>query len=376
MLSMKKLVLINQSTGYLTIDTVNAYATKYDKVVLLAGRIGEAERKLKPDIQVKKIIAYNKTSAIKRILTWVIAFVQIFFLLALKYRKYEVVYVTNPPISYLASLILGNPFSVIVYDTYPDALRNIGIKQGHWLYEMWSKWNRKLFNKAKRIYTLSEGMAQQLTTYVDRSKIKVTPLWPVSESFMSIKKTDNMFVKKYHLEDKFIVLYSGNMGYTHNVDILVEVADMLKNEEKIHFMFIGDGKKKKEMVRIINEKQLKNCTFLDYQPIDILPFSLASADLGVVTLNEETALTSVPSKTFNLLAVGSPLLCIAPEKAEIARIVSKYENGLVCPASNPQKIAEYIVDLSINTDLHRGMSMASLEAAKEFTKENAYLYLN
>ena len=129
-------------------------------------------------------------------------------------------------------------------------------------------------------------------------------------------------------------------------------------------------------MRIVNEKQLKNCTFLDYQPIDMLPFSLASADLGVVTLNEETALTSVPSKTFNLLAVGSPLLCIAPEKAEIARIVSKYENGFVCPASNPRKIAEYIVDLSINSDLHKDMSIASLEAAKEFTKENAYLYLN
>ena len=241
---MKSVVFINQSTGYLTIDTVNAYSTKYDEVVLLAGRIREAERKLNSDIQVKKILAYNKSSSIKRILTWVVAFIQIFFLLALKYRKYEVVYVTNPPISYLASLILGNPFSVIVYDTYPDALRNIGIKQGHWLYELWCKWNRKLFNKAKKIYTLSEGMAQQLTTYVDRSKIMVTPLWPVSESFAPIKKTENIFVKKYHLEDKFIVLYSGNMGYTHNVDILVEVADMLKNEEKIHFMFIGDGKKK------------------------------------------------------------------------------------------------------------------------------------
>ena len=208
---MNKLVLINQSSGYLTIDTLNAYTTKYDAVVLIAGSVGNSERKLNPTVKINKIVAYNKSSAIKRILTWVIAFVQIFFLLAFKYRKYEVVYVTNPPISYFASLILKNPFSVIVYDTYPDALRNIGIKQGHWLYDMWSKWNRKLFNRAKCVYTLSDGMAHQLTTYVDRNKIKVIQLWPASESFSPINKPENFFVKRHHLDDKFVVLYSGNI---------------------------------------------------------------------------------------------------------------------------------------------------------------------
>lgn len=373
---MSKLVLINQSTGYLTIDTVNVYATIYDEIILIAGRISEAERKLDPKIKLNKIIAYDKSSAIKRILTWIIAFIQIFFLLAFKYRKYEVVYVTNPPISYLASLILGNTFSVIVYDTYPDALRNIGIKQGHWLYEMWSKWNRKLFNKAKCIYTLSDGMAVQLRNYVERSKIQVVPLWSASDFFTPIKKKDNTFVKKHHLEDKFIVLYSGNMGYTHNVDTLVEVAGMLKNEDRIHFLFVGDGKKKTEIVERVNKEKLLNCSFLDWQPIDVLPYSLAAADLGVVTLNDETALTSVPSKTFNLLAVGAPLLCIASEQSEIAKIVSKYNNGFVCPAANPESIAEFILNLSVNQDLHKQMKLASLDAAKEFTKENAYLYLN
>lgn len=373
---MKHLVLINQSTGYLTIDTINAYASKYDEVVLVAGRISEAERKLNPKIKLNKIIAYDKSSAIKRILTWMIAFIQIFFLLAFKYRKYEVVYVTNPPISYLASLILGNTFSVIVYDTYPDALRNIGIKQGHWLYEMWSKWNRKLFNKAQCIYTLSDGMAVQLSNYVDCSKIKVIPLWSASESFAPIKKEDNTFVKKHHLEEKFIVLYSGNMGYTHNVDTLVEVASILKDVDKIHFLFIGDGKKKNELMKTVKERHLPNCTFLDWQPFDVLPYSLASADLGVVTLNDETALTSVPSKTFNLLAVGSPLLCIASEKSEIAKIISKHKNGFVCPATEQQKIADYIRELCMNKDLHKQKSLASLRAANEFTKENAYLYLN
>ena len=373
---MKKLLFINQSVGYLTIDTVNAYATKYDQVILVAGKIGSSERKLADNVKIEKIIAYNKKSVLMRIFTWIGAFVQILILLVFKHRNCEIVYVTNPPVSYLASLILNRPFSVIVYDTYPDALRNIGIRQGHWLYELWSKWNRKLFNKAKHIFTLSEGMAQQISNYVDRNRIKVVPLWAASESFSPMDKKDNSFVLKNALENKFVVLYSGNMGYTHNVDVLVEVADILRDKDNIHFLFIGDGKKKQEMMQSVKEKQLHNCSFMNYQSFDILPYSLASADLGVVALNDETALTSVPSKTFNLLAVGAPLLCIAPKHSEIARIVSKFNNGFVCPATEVPDIANFIENLSKDKELQKQLSLNSLKAATEFTKENAYLYLN
>lgn len=372
---MNKLVLINQSTGYLTIDTANAYVAKYDEVVLFAGQVGNSERKLDESIKVHRICAYNKNSAIKRMATWAIASIQIFFLLLFKYREYEIVYVTNPPMSYFCSLIFKRPFSIIVYDAYPDALRNIGIKEGHWIYDLWSKWNCKLFSKAHKVYTLSEGMALQLTKYVARERIKVVPLWSGSENFAPIPKNKNPFVKEHKLEDKFIVLYSGNMGYTHNVDTLIDVADILKDNHQIHFLFIGDGKKKSEMVEAVKKKKINNCSFLDWQTTDILPYSLASADIGVVTLNEETVKTSVPSKTFNLMAVGSPLLCIATQDAEIAKIVNKYKNGIVCSSNQVEKIADFILELSNNNSKMKELSHNSLLASKDFTKDNAYLYL-
>lgn len=372
---MKRVVLINQSASYLMVDIVNTYVGEYDEVVLLTGKLKEAERKLSDKVKVSKLVVYDRSSAVKRILTWMVAFVQIFFKLLFKYRGYEVVYVTNPPLSYLASLVLGNPFSVIVFDTYPDALRNIGIKQGHWLYNLWSKWNRKLFRKARKVYTLSEGMAHQLTNYVEREQIKVVPLWPASESFAPIAKEKNLFAMEHHLENKFVVMYSGNMGYTHSVDTLVDVAECLATIEKVHFLFVGDGKKKAELVASVKDKGLTNCTFLDWQPVEMLPYSLATADLGVITLNEETALTSVPSKTFNLLAVGAPLLCIAPKHAEIANLVERYGNGIVCPATDIDGIAAFIKELAGDDARRQAMSASSLQAAKEYTKENAKLYL-
>lgn len=372
---MKKVVLVNQSTGYLMIDIVNAYAEVYDEVVLLAGSIKVTERQLDENVRVKKIVAYNRDSSIKRLFTWGWGSLQIFKRLLFKYRKHEVVYVTNPPMAYLSSLLLKNPFSIIVYDTYPDALSNIGIKKTNWIYKKWTKWNEKLFAKAKKIVTLSDGMADRLSNYVDREKITVVPNWASKESFKPIDKKENPFVKEHSLEDKFTVLYSGNMGFTHNVETLVEVANRLKENNHIHFMLVGDGKKKPELQQMVKTYGLNNCTFLDWQPADKLQYSLACADLGVITLNDETALVSVPSKTYNLLAVGAPLLCIAPKESEIAHMVAQNENGACFLPGQMDEIAKFIEGLASDEVKRKEMVDNSLNASKKYTYANAKQYV-
>ena len=372
---MKRVVLVNQSTGYLMIDIVNAYAEVYDEVVLLAGSIKVTERQLDEKVKVNKIVAYNRDSSIKRILTWGWGALQIFNRLLFKYRKYEVVYVTNPPMAYLSSLIVKNPFSIIVYDTYPDALENIGIGKGNWLYKKWSEWNRRLFVKATKIVTLSNGMADCLANYVERSKIMVIPNWVSKSNFGPIAKAENPFVKDHGLESKFTVLYSGNMGYTHNVETLVEVANLLRENDKIHFLLIGDGKKKAELQTMVQSYGLKNCSFLEWQPSDKIQYSLASADLGVITLNDETAKVSVPSKTYNLLAVGAPLLCVVPEESELSSMVARYENGACFQPQQVKEIAASIEELATNKEKRNLMASRSLEASKNYTFANAKLYV-
>ena len=372
---MKKVVLVNQSTGYLMIDIANAYAEVYDEVVLLAGSVIVSERPLNKKIKLRRITAYNRNSSLKRILTWGWASLQIFNRLLFKYRQYEVVYVTNPPMAYLSSLLLSNPFSMIVYDTYPDALKNVGIGKGNIIYRWWSNKNKKLFPKATKIVTLSEGMADCLANYVDREKIAVVPNWSSQSTFKPLAKAENPFVKEYGLEDKFTVLYSGNMGFTHNVETVVEVAKRLADDESIHFMLIGDGKKKSELQEMCHNYGLKNCTFLDWQPVDRLQYSLASADLGVITLNDETARVSVPSKTYNLLAVGAPLLCIVPEESELASIVDKHDNGACFQPNQIEEIARFIQSLASDKEKKDAMVSKSMSASKSFTYANAKLYV-
>lgn len=371
---MKKIVFVNQSSGYLLTDILNVYAQEYDEVVLMFGTIKENERQLDPRIKLDKICAYDRTSAIKRIITWVKGTWQIYSKLKHDYTDFEIVYVTNPPMAYLCSLRLKNPFSVIVFDTYPDALSNIGIRKGNPLFNLWSRWNKKLFAQAKNVFTLSEGMADRLGNYVACEKITIVPCWSANSKFAPMAKRVNPFVKEWHLEDKFVVMYSGNMGVTHNVQLLVECAITLKGNANIHFMLIGGGTKRAELEAMVNKEGLANCTFLDWLPADQLPYSLAAADLGTISLTDETALVSVPSKTFNLLAVGCPLMCIVPRSSEIARMVDKYKNGKCFEVGEVDKMVEFICQLFENKVMQKQLSNNSLVASADFTVDNAKMY--
>ncbi len=370
-----KIVFINQSTGYLMIDIVNAFASQCKETALIAGSIKENERSLNPSTKVDKIVEYNRTSIFKRLLTWVWGTIQIYFKLLFKYRGWYVVYVTNPPLSYLLSLCLKNPFSVIVYDIYPDALTNIGIKKTNFLYKKWEKWNNKLFAKADKLFTLSDGMKKQLSLYTNNDKIVSIPNWSASNDLKPINKESNIFIQNNYLTDKFIVLYSGNIGNTHNVEYIIEVAKKLKDNKDIQFLIIGEGGKKRMLENKVVEYGLNNCSFLTWQSVDMMPYSLASADIAVVTLNDDTAALSVPSKTYNLLAVGSPLLCIASEKTELYKLVSEYNNGKCFDKNAIEEMSKYILDMHNNPNLKNELSNNSLEASKQFTYKNAEQYV-
>lgn len=370
-----KIVFINQSTGYLMIDIVNAFASQCKETALIAGGIKENERSLNPSTKVDKIVEYNRTSIFKRLLTWVWGTIQIYFKLLFKYRGWYVVYVTNPPLSYLLSLCLKNPFSVIVYDIYPDALTNIGIKKTNFLYRKWIKWNNKLFDKADKIFTLSDGMKKQLSSYTDNNKIESIPNWSASTKLHPINKEENIFIKIHNLTDKFIVLYSGNIGITHNVEYIIEVAKKLKNDNDIQFLIIGEGGKKKILENNVTKYGLNNCRFLTWQSVEMMPYSLASADIAVITLNDDTASLSVPSKTYNLLAVGAPLLCIAPKTSELNNLVSEYNNGRCFDKEAIKEMTEYILEVNNNPTLKKGLSNNSLKASKQFTYKNAEQYV-
>ena len=138
---------------------------------------------------------------------------------------------------------------------------------------------------------------------------------------------------------------------------------------------IGQGKKKPELEERVKREGLKNVTILDLQPFDVVPFSFATADLAMITLNAESGAVSVPGKTYDLLSVGAPLVCICPETSEMVALTQKYDNGRCFRAEDVKGIVAFIKEVAGNKALQKKMSDNSLAASKDFTRANAYKFM-
>lgn len=373
----KKIVIACQTCGYLVRDIIKEYVAKDYEVTLLASKSSWAsmEKDLYTSVKCRFVKAYDKSSTIKRLTTWMISATQMYFKLLFHHRHDEVLYVSNPPFAPLLPLVLRNKFSLLIWDIYPDVLVSQNVfKNSSWVVRWWEKKNKKVFAKAKHTFTLSDGMKECLAKYVDEKHIIVVPLWPDSSNLQRIEKADNLFIKNNHLEGKFVVMYSGNIGNTHRMDVLVDVAKNIENED-IMFVLIGEGGKKKMIEQRIKDEGLKNMMLLPYQPYDFLSHSLSAADIAVITLDTASSQMSVPSKTFNMMSLGAPLMCIASPDSELGRLVAKYQVGKCFMPEDIEKMTQYVIQLKKDNDLHEEYRNNSLEAAKYFTRENAKMFV-
>ncbi|MBX7046470.1 MAG: glycosyltransferase family 4 protein [Ignavibacteria bacterium] len=370
----KKIVFINQATGYLTIDIVNAFAKHFDRTALITGSIRVQDIPLNSKVEISGTVKYDRGNTRKKMTSWLIGTVQIFFHLLFKYRSYDVFYITIPPTAYLLSLILPNRFSVLVFDVYPDILKIYNIGENKWIYKSWTRWNKKLFKKAHRLYTIGEGMRKLLSQYVEKDKIKIIPNWSGLTKIKPVSKADNPFIIDNKVSNKFIVQYSGNIGYTHNVESLIKIAREMKDHDDILFLIIGRGDRVNHIKNLIEEYKLSNCMMLPFQPDEVLNYSLAAADIGVVLLDDKTAHASVPSKIYNLQAVGVPILAIASLDSEIKNHISEYGNGETFTQNDIEGIKNFILKCKSDKDYIKLISDNSLKASQDFTMKNADKY--
>ena len=374
----KSVLLVNQSTGYLMVDIVNAHVQsgKYDKVELFAGEINIRPTVPDPTVHVIKTVKYDKSSTLKRLLTWVGAFLHLLLVVWCRDKNCHLVLVSNPPLTTFIPFFTCKKFSFVVYDLYPDSLFSQGfIRKDSIIGRWWINKNKKCFTKAECVFTLSEDMKKAVAQYVSEDKIKIVYNWAHNEHMKPITKAENIFLADQHLQDKFIVLYSGNMGMTHDIDVLVDVANLLKENEKIHFMFIGEGAKKTVIEKKVTEYGLKNCLVLPFQPLEVLPYSMGAADVAVVTTDAKQSGLSVPSKTYTYLATGATLLCLAEENTELDRLTRECEIGLCYESQNLNGIANYISLLATDEQLLQRYKDNSRKTSLLYTPENAKDYV-
>ena len=367
----KKLVILNQAVNYLTIGFANAFAEKFDEVVLITGSIHTQGEELSSKVKTHYINKWYEHPASKKFLSYIIAMIKMWWLLKTKYRKHEVFFVSVPPMGYLINLVLPNKFSMVIWDVYPDAFKILGVKESNFIYKTWAKLNVKSFKKAYRLFTISEKMADLLEIYVNKNKIIIQPIWSIFQENKKHSKENNPFIEKHNLKGKFIVQYSGNIGLSHNVEIMVDLAEMMVEETDIVFQIIGRGPRKPILEKLVQERNLPNCMFLPFQSDDMFPFSLSAADVGIVILDDTTSKGSVPSKSYNLMSYGIPSLYITSLDSQLKVYADKYNHAICCEKQNFSEAASFLRKLRDNKDYYEKTSKAATIASNDFKRNNA-----
>lgn len=367
----RKIVIVNQAVNYLTIGLANAFKERFEDVHLITGSIHTQGEELNPSIEVHTINKWHERPARKKMFSYIQACFRIFWLLSTKYRKHEVFFVSIPPMAYLLNILLPNRFSMIIWDVFPDAFKITGMKESHFLYRGWAYLNKISFKKAYRLFTIGDKMAEILSQYVEREKLIVQPIWSIFQSDHRIAKTENKFVQLHNLDEKFVVQYSGNIGLTHKVEVMVKLAEMLKDNPDILFQIIGRGPRVPVLKKMVEEKQLPNCVFLPFQADDMFMYSLSAADLGMVILDELTAKASVPSKSYNLMSLGIPSLYIASEDSELHNYAEKFFHAKCYSEYQLEEAKNFILKIKNNKELWQEMSGNSERASQNFKRPNA-----
>ena len=265
-------------------------------------------------------------------------------------RRPDVIVSYSPPLplgfsACLLSRIFRAPWVLQLEDLFPDAAIAAGVMTDKTVINFFFAIEKILYRNAQYISVISKNFQQNLLAKgIQHSKIEIIPTWADPDEIQPMEK-HNGFREKHGLDEQFVVMYAGNIGHTSCLEDVLLAAEMLQGEKDIQFVIVGEGVKKESLETETQTKQLTNILFLPFQPRELFPEMLAAADISLVTLNAGAAISSMPSKIFNLMASARPILAVAPPESEIVQIVTDASCGWSVPPESPEKLAEVIVQL-------------------------------
>jgi colanic acid biosynthesis glycosyl transferase WcaI len=260
--------------------------------------------------------------------------------------KSDILFLRTPPLqlgvpAFWARHLRGARVVLNVQDIHPDLAIESGILKnpaGIRFARGLEKW---VYGLSDRIVVISDGFRRNLLAKgVPGGKIDVIPNWVDTEFLRPLPK-DNPVSRKYGLDRKFVLMYSGTLSISSNLALaqVLEAARILEPEGDILFVIAGEGLKKESLKARAASLGLSNVAFLPFQPYGDLPAFLAAADALLVPLDSGKSQLSVPSKLYNFMASGRPILGLATPGSEVSAVLKERACGLPAPPDRPEEIA-------------------------------------
>lgn len=273
-------------------------------------------------------------------------------------KDVDLIYLAStPPIQGVLGGLLKKikkvPFVYNLQDIFPDSLAGTGLaKKGGLLWKIGRVIENFTYRNADKIIVISEDFKRNIMAKgVPEEKIVVVYNWVDEEAVKHVAREDNKLFDAYGLDrNKFYITYSGNIGLTQNMDMLLEVAKELEVNPDIHFVLIGEGAYKKRVEEIIAENNINNVTLLPFQPYEDISHVFSLGDAGLVISKPGVGENSVPSKTWSILSASRPVLANFDEN-ELKSIVTENQCGIFTKAGDKEAFKQAILRLYENREL-------------------------
>lgn len=292
--------------------------------------------------------------AMRYSLNWII---QLWF--GLTEKNIDCVYLeSTPPIQGMLGafikLFRGIPFVYCLQDIFPDSLINNDLtKRNSIIWKIGRKIENFTYNHADKIIVISEDFKKNIMAKgVPEEKIVVVYNWVDQNAVVNVDRKNNKLFDKYRLDrSKFYIEYSGNIGLSQNMDLLLDVMEELQNSHPdIILILVGEGAYKVQVERIVAEKHLNNVVMLPFQPYEDINYVFSLGDVGLVISKPNTGSASVPSKTWSIMSASRPVLANFDEN-ELKEILAGNKCGIFTNAGDKVAFKESILTLYENREL-------------------------
>lgn len=354
------------------------------EVVVLSGWPGAlpASGPGKPRVVAIKNRMAGKTALVRRAVSELHFAARTFFALLRELRRGDVVLTVTAPFMLpyavaAAARFKGARSALILHDLFPDVLVMAGLlKPGSFVTRTMRAANSLMFRALNAVITIGRDAERPLLSYsgMTRNKIRFIPNWATLVPAPRPVTSGNPFRKA--IPARFIVGLSGNLGFTHDPEIVFEAARLLRDETDIRFLLSGWGIGFERLKQLQAAANLPNVSFVGRVEDSELEAFLASADLWIIPYRKDVAGVSVPSRFYNLLAVGRPVVLVSEPEAEAALTVVENGLGWVVTPGRADQLAEAIRAASRSDS--GTIAACAVKAASRFdrtTAMNAYAAL-
>jgi glycosyltransferase involved in cell wall biosynthesis len=375
-----KVVVVSQhyppdpSTTAAIMAAIGERAAREAGVLVLSGTAGSAAKAVagKPAVVEVKNWMPGKAALLKRALAELLFTIRMFAALLVKLRRGDVA-LTVPapfmlPYAFAAAAKLKGARSVLImHDLYPDVLIMAGLlKPQSIVAKAMRALNAPMFRALDAVVIIGRDTEKLLLRYggMTSDKIRFIPNWATLERGVRAVDPDNPYRRP--LSARFVVGLSGNLGFTHDPVIVFEAARLLRESRDIHFLLSGWGIGFDQLRAMQAEARLPNVTLVDRVEDDQLETFLSAADVWIIPYRRNVAGVSVPSRFYNLLAIGRPVILVSEADAEAALTVTEHDVGWVVEPGRADELANTVSRAAGAEDPRRAERAAEISRRFDF----------